>query len=154
MLRITQRLLLLVLPAILLSIFVPDNRTHAWYQQNLNESQSQPELMAYYKDFNKRYFGGKLPSKHVYLDWGLTTRTWVTHYEDEPEITEISIGAYLKLHPKSVCMHIFHEMAHLAVRISHPNLAIPPGDDTDKDDVLFQEEMQRLARIGAFRECW
>lgn len=122
--------------------------------QNPRNLQNEPELLAYYKNFNKRYFGNKLPNKNVYLEWGLTTKTCVTRYEGEPETTDISIGEYLRLHQKSVCMHVLHEMAHFAVRIKYPNRRWSEGNDTDKDDVAFQKEMLRLANIGAFREYW
>lgn len=100
-----------------------------------------PQLV--YDDYNKLYFGNKLPS--VAVKWSRK------HTKDcrgmcvyHPE-TAIYLNPSLKGWEKTWCLTLLHEMVH-----------VEQQNDTRAADhgTKFQNRMKRLVRQGAFQNLW
>lgn len=90
-----------------------------------------------YQDFNKRFFSNNL-SDTVKVKW-LHTNKFCAQVDYGKEL--IVISDHFKGWGSVWKMHLLHEMAHLA----HPEAGHGP---------VFQQEMRRLARVGAFEGLW
>lgn len=99
------------------------------------------ELARMYAEFNKKYFGNKLPKdmavrfEYLHGKWGRTR----IYANSRPLFIEISRELC-----GSMCfaaMTLLHEMVH----VKFPHLDHGPK---------FHKEMKRLARIGAFNNWW
>lgn len=105
-------------------------------------SKSNAKLKAYYKRYNKKYFGGKLPD--INIRFGETHRKFVIaetiFLGGHP--SSIVIYRKFKRWDKIVLQSLLHEMVHvsLPVKIVH--------------GPKFEAEMQRLAKLGAFKNVW
>jgi hypothetical protein len=96
------------------------------------------ELLWWYKKYNRKYFGGKLPAikiKFSKLAVNTLAEVW---YEER----EIYISNWIKTSDLLVRMNILHEMVHLS---------LPVGCHHGPK---FEKEMLRLAKAGAFRGIW
>ena len=105
-----------------------------------------------YKELNAAWFNGKLPEDHVRISWDSITErngdiafTWITNYEGEGERISIVLSPRMKNCGSCTKMLLLHEMAHIKLRKRKVR---------DVHGREFQHEMQRLARIGAFRDLW
>jgi hypothetical protein len=94
------------------------------------------DLRWWYREYNRKYFGNKLPKAHVKFSGieGLG----VTHVEWK----EIFISKQLKRWRAIALMTLLHEMVHLS---------LPPRFNHGP---RFNKEMLRLAKAGAFRGIW
>jgi SprT-like family len=105
-------------------------------------------LKRLYRQINRQYFFGKLPSRTI------------VHYTRMPgELgrmeycglarPEISINKRMHITPSQAVMTLCHEMAHLYVICKHGKrgLRVEHGP-------IFQREMLRLAKAGAFASHW
>ena len=109
-------------------------------------------LEAHYAFYNRRYFRNRLPvisvgwwdGKRGNTRWkNIVGRTFYDLDEKKRIVpTHILLHPRLKQLPSYCKLVLFHEMAHVATphRVHH--------------GIKFQRQMQRLAKIGAFRELW
>lgn len=101
------------------------------------------ELSRLYVKYNKTYFGNKLPECAV--KWG--DITWYGTYKDGADAAPldhlIEIARWSQNLPEIAAMTLLHEMAHVKLR-----------NRTHGHGILFQKEMQRLAKLGAFNGLW
>ncbi len=110
------------------------------------------ELPEIYKELNAAWFNGKLPEDHLRISWDSITErngdiafTWITNYEGEGERISIVLSPRMKNCESCTKMLLLHEMAHIKLRKRKVR---------DVHGREFQHEMQRLARMGAFRDLW
>lgn len=95
------------------------------------------DLGWWYRRYNKKYFGGKLPAATtVFSKLG----GWLG--ECYHESAEIFINKDLRKWPRECKFTLLHEMAHLNLgwRVNH--------------GPKFESEMLRLAKAGAFKGVW
>ena len=111
-------------------------------------------LKSHYLTFNKRYFGNKLPLDAKVIWSRKTTRkraaqllVWTKSLVD----TEIALNPMMKKLGAEcrALQSLLHEMCHLHLRV----LGKPPSVYTGHGR-LFQNEMKRLANLGAFNRIW
>jgi hypothetical protein len=108
---------------------------------------SQPTLKRLYRQYNKKYFGNKLPKILVafatpkeFLKGGLGKKTLaVTLFKHEAPVA-IYIRRELDKHWSYIKLDLLHEMAHVALPAS-----VNHGP-------RFKAEMLRLEKAGAFRK--
>lgn len=101
-----------------------------------------PELQALYHEFNKKWFGNKLPKDMVVCFAGLHMhRMAVTRYYRARPLY-IEMNKNLRWNHSVVAMTLLHEMVHVALpyRINH-------GPE-------FHKAMKSLAKRGAFTPFW
>lgn len=94
------------------------------------------DLAAWYRQYNKKYFGGSLPKASVRF----ADMTWlgVSHLGDD----SIEICKATRKWPRVVRGTLLHEMAHMNLP---SNIMHGPK---------FEREMLRLAKAGAFKGVW
>ena len=105
-----------------------------------------PKLKKLYDRLNRKYFGGKLPAD-TKVCWGNTLK-WqgsigLCHYSEPPRI---EVAAELKTYVRLTESTVLHEMVHL--KLFNTKWREPDHGP------LFQKEMLKLARAGAFRRLW
>lgn len=105
------------------------------------------QLSRLYAKFNRLYFDTRLPANPV-VGWDSTISSdqwaWTIHDNIEgTQILHIGLNPDLKKLPSQFKrLFLLHEMAHVAIW---------PYKHHGKK---FQEEMQRLAVRGAFKDVW
>jgi SprT-like family len=109
---------------------------------------SHPHLQRLYRRYNRKYFGGRLPT--IYIQFlapgqfkknGLGRATCaVTCFEDGSPVA-IYISANRLKTWRYIKADLLHEMCHVA----HPKAQHGPA---------FENEMKRLAAAGAFKGVW
>jgi len=112
------------------------------------------DLEFWFRIYNKRYFGGRLPNCKV--TWCSPKKKVLGHFwsKDQPvpgtkEFVDrfyfIEISRRLKFSSKLWAFTLLHEMVHLKLR-----------DTEGKSDHghKFQREMKRLMKLGAFNGLW
>ena len=118
--------------------------------------QSERQLRYWYGKYNARFFNNTLPTTiEVYWEppLGAAYGETVPEYEVLPcrRLQKIDDHFVLRLNPAlrgwgSVWkMTLLHEMAHISLWESNPR---------HQHGKVFQEEMMRLAREGAFTKLW
>lgn len=111
----------------------------------------------YYRALNKRYFRNKLARTEIIIRRGLVKENKLGRVEliDNMHYPKLRKRAkyLISLSPKLIfslyhlLLVLLHEMAHVSV---DPDLNAKFQDHGRK----WQNEMKRLARIGAFRKYW
>lgn len=101
------------------------------------------DLSRLYAKFNKLYFANKLPE--CVVRWG--DIDWYGSLLDKEDAAPleycIEIARWSQKWPEVATMTLLHEMAHMKLR-----------KRTYGHGILFQKEMQRLAKLGAFNGLW
>ena len=107
-----------------------------------------------YLVFNKRYFGNKLP-KDARIIWSdKTTRKRAAQllvWDHTLEDTEIALNPMMKKLGAEcrALQSVLHEMCHLYLRVLGKPASVYAGHGR-----LWQNEMKRLVRVGAFNSVW
>lgn len=98
------------------------------------------ELKQMYLDFNRKYFGNKLPKNLVlhFVDLGKDHGVTRTYWENP---VYIYINKRLNYSKSLVAPTLLHEMVH----IEFPKLEHGP---------TFHKRMMKLAKQGAFKPFW
>ncbi len=108
---------------------------------------SDRQLKHWYDKYNAKWFGGELPS-HTALLWEPLVQAdgeTCNVYEVDHGQFMIKLDPSTKGFPKMWKLTLFHELCHLALWPKHPK---------SQHGKPFQQEMQRLANAGAFRNLW
>ena len=108
---------------------------------------SDRKLRRWYKQYNQKFFDNQLPADAVvsWEDCGPSEIGGTDRLADGRFILAVDpILRYLKLTVVARST-LLHEMAHVKLWESSPNHQHGP---------VFQEEMLRLARLGAFEKLW
>jgi len=93
-----------------------------------------------YHEFNKKYFGNRLPKDMVVKFKRMPANHGITMmFEKRPLYVLLDFGMR-GLH-RSAMLTLLHEMVH----IEHPSFSHGP---------LFHKRMLQLAKVGAFRRWW
>ena len=109
---------------------------------------SHPHLQKLYRRYNKKYFGGRLPTLYIQFTSpndlkknGLGRATCaVTCFESgRPYAIYISTNRF------KTWRYIKSDMLHEMVHVAHPKAQHGP---------VFHGEMKRLAAAGAFADVW
>lgn len=95
-----------------------------------------PQLRTAYLDYNRRYFGSKLPLD-IDIDWTKSTAQQAYYHTEK---RHIRICVKFKGWKSLWHMALLHEMVHAAGYLEH--------------DADFHKQMLRLARAGAFNQWW
>lgn len=100
------------------------------------------DLEEKYAEYNKKYFSGQLPK--IPVRWGRTGKDHAAEFWHDPiqivihpTMRRFGLGKYSSI-------LLLHEMVHVKLR------NIKCTDHGKK----FQDEMKRLADIGAFKPLW
>ena len=102
-----------------------------------------------FKEFNKKYFGGRLPKYRVIYVKGFPSST--QSGECDPKTYIIKISRELRQFACEPKMVLLHEMVHAKLL---------DGKDLFKEAMrgfhgkAFQKEMLRLVKRGAFKGIW
>jgi hypothetical protein len=111
--------------------------------------QSNRSLKRLYNQYNKKFFGNKLPNITVgfaspgeLLKQGLGKKTCAVTLFDKHQPIAIYVKRYKRKEWPYIKSDLLHEMAHVALpfRVNH--------------GPRFQAEMLRLAQAGAFKKIW
>jgi len=106
------------------------------------------ELKQQYRVFNRKYFGNSLPDIFVgYADVSSGHAAEFISYEDGTYRIHIHpLIKRLKLDNYSLLL-LVHEMAHCKLRNAPARVRCGHGK-------IFQDEMKRLANLGALKDLW
>lgn len=104
-------------------------------------------LRRLYQSANRKHFSSRLPVRIV-LSWKEMDRA-IGRMEYSPEGYAILIDPRIRTYPSIVVMTLLHEMTHLYVMLKYGKR----GRITHHGE-LFQREMLRLAKRGAFASHW
>jgi hypothetical protein len=104
-------------------------------------------LRRWFLEYNKRYFGNKLP-KECIVKWAFQTKEWMGRQswrklkKGAPKTPIIQVSAKYRFNKSVAHLTLLHEMVHLALpkRVNH--------------GPRFHKEMLRLAKAGAFSRWW
>lgn len=99
---------------------------------------SQRRLRRWFRQYNRRYFGGYLP-RDAKLSWTPIEQCWGQSYGEPPTI---EISPACGVDSRLARMTLLHEMVHLSL---YPYRAHGPK---------FEAEMRRLAQAGAMKGLW
>lgn len=106
-----------------------------------------------YDYYNRRYFDGLLPK--IPVSWseviGQRPKRYYGVYCSNSAEGKILLSSELKNHPKIWRMTLLHEMAHVKFR-GHPKEIY--SISRNRHSKLWQKEMLRLAKEGAFKKLW
>lgn len=114
------------------------------------------KLKEMFLDYNGRYFRNSLPKETVIVYGNLSKYGWLGSHHVTSSILDfrkskhkIVIDTKLKFSSNLVRATLLHEMVHekLYKKYGHD---IPRGTHGP----LFQKEMKKLAKIGAFNRLW
>ena len=98
------------------------------------------EVQAMYHEFNKKWFGNRLPKDMVVIFKRMPGFHGVTHtYRDRPLWIELDFD--LRPSRGQTAMTLLHEMVHVEIPES-------------KHGPRFHKRMLKLARQGAFKPWW
>jgi hypothetical protein len=115
-----------------------------------NITRRDTSIQRFYHLVNRRYWRGRLP-RDVIVRWDrklLRREHAVATLENYPAVVcIIRIARELYCCRGLVGLVILHEMAHLAIQLRLQRACAGHG-------WRFQQEMMRLAKLGAFRELW
>jgi hypothetical protein len=110
-----------------------------------------PQLAEFYREFNREWFGGRLPAD-TRLYWmparmanrsGHLAEVWGTRKQHRPITNfKISVSNRIRFSSRLVVRVLLHEMAHIST-----GLGAQHGP-------RWQREMLRLAKAGAFARLW
>ena len=111
-------------------------------------------LKSNYLTFNKLYFGNRLPIDASVIWSDKTTKTRAAQLlvgSDTLEDAEIALNPMLKKLGAEcrALQSLLHEMCHLHLRVLGKSASVYAGHG-----LLWQQDMKRLARIGAFATIW
>jgi hypothetical protein len=98
------------------------------------------ELQGAYREYNKKYFKGKLPKviiKYKKLNDNVAGRTFFGYGEDWPA-QEIHLSKRLSYYEKCTVQTLLHEMIHISIGGKY------------KHGSRFKKELKRLIKAGAF----
>ena len=109
---------------------------------------SHPYLQKLYRQYNKKYFGGKLPAIRINFvspadmkKSGLGRGTCaVTCFENG-----VAVAVYISITRYKTWRYIKSDILHELCHIAHPKAEHGP---------VFENEMKRLASAGAFKGIW
>lgn len=102
---------------------------------------SDPTLKRWYRKYNRLYFKGELPEDTAVYWEPADGNLGDTHEVEDGEFV-IRIDPCLRFSDKMAKMTLMHELVH----VKYPN----SGDHGR----VFQREMLRLAKVGAFNLLW
>jgi hypothetical protein len=106
--------------------------------------QSMTHLQRLYRQYNRRYFHGKLPKCKVQYDRRIGRFGWLGEFDDDGPV--IRITNEIRGWDGIVKSTLLHEMVHLEL-----NGKGPGWKDHGRE---FDRRMLRLAKQGAFRGIW
>lgn len=106
-------------------------------------------LKELYKTYNRRYFKSSLPEISIKWKQPKSRNRAAEFYVYENESLEILINPVLRKNNMQLftMQTLLHEMCHVKLRKRDKSIAEGHGD-------IFQKEMKRLAKIGAFKNLW
>jgi len=102
------------------------------------------DLQRIFRDYNRKYFGGKLEECKVIWDRRIGKFDCMGEYDSEGPT--ISIAIELRRWPRQKRFTVLHEMVHA--------LLFQRGNKSTQHGPAFEREMMKLAKKGAFRDLW
>jgi len=111
-------------------------------------------LKTNYLIFNRRYFGNKLPLDAKIIWSHKTTKKRAAQllvWKHKLDDTEIALNPNMKKLGAEcrALQSLLHEMCHLYLRVLGKPVSVYTGHGR-----LWNQEMKRLARVGAFNTIW
>jgi predicted SprT family Zn-dependent metalloprotease len=103
------------------------------------------KLEQLYAEYNQKYFGGLLPMMPVRWSKKCSRAHGAEFLDYQNGTYEILFNPCLQSLDKYTKLTLLHEMCHVQNRLKKQR---------DLHGPLWQRDMRRLARIGAFDELW
>jgi hypothetical protein len=112
---------------------------------------SHPTLKRIYREYNRKYFGGRLPNVDINFIspgqmkkcFGLARATCAVTCFKKGTITPVAI--YISKNKYKIWRYVRADLLHELVHVDRPRADHGP---------VFENEMKRLAAAGAFKGIW